>query len=38
LSAEKFRKEFEKLENVNAKDLLSDTAIEVSAQIQALKQ
>lgn len=38
LSAERFRKEFEKLENVNAKDLLSDTVIEVSAQIQALKQ
>lgn len=38
LSAKRFRKEFEKLENVNAKDLLSDTVIEVSAQIQALKQ
>ena len=38
LSAKRFREEFEKLENVNAKDLLSDTVIEVSARIQALKQ
>ena len=38
LDVKAFREEFEKLENVNAGDLLSDTAIEVSARVQFLKE
>ena len=38
LDVKAFRKEFEKLENVNAGDLLSDTAIEVSARVQFLEE
>lgn len=38
LDVKAFREEFKKLENVNAGDLLSDTAIEVSARVQFLKE
>jgi hypothetical protein len=38
LDVKAFREEFEKLENVNAGDLLSDTAIEISARVQFLKE
>lgn len=38
LDVKAFREEFEKLENVNAGDLLSDTTIEVSARVQFLKE